>query len=272
MPLNPRIRDNNVFGTVDDNPLTTNSTAMNSAGLANLSTVATKHAVLTLDPLRQYGPPEIVIVTTHTASAPIITMTRGAYGTVSREHPQGTLWVHAPINADFIAIATSIARPLDPYDGQFIYESDTKKLVGFGGTDWAPRDAGGQLGYSQSVVSASATAGTTELVLFTVTATVGTGRRIRVTLFEPNSLGTVAADFFEFRIKEDANYKQATIFQVIAGNVQTRTSVTSIVLTPTAGIHTYTGTLVRTSGTGTLTATRSASNVGYMLVEDIGAA
>lgn len=272
MPLNPRTRDNNVFGSVEDNPLTTNSTTMNSSGLANLSAIGTRHAVLTLDPLRQYGSPEIVIVTTHTASSSIITMTRGAYNTTAREHPQGTLWVHAPITEDFIAIATSIARPLDPYEGQFIFESDTNKLVGYGGTDWAPRDAGGQLGYAQSIVNSAGTSGTTELVMYTVTATVGFGRRIRVTLFEPNSLGTVAADTFDFRIREDGTNKQSTVYQVAAGNVQTRTSITSVILTPVAGVRVYTGTLVRTAGTGTLTPNRSATVIGYMLVEDIGAA
>lgn len=129
MPANPRVRDNNVFGQVDDSPLTAGATSMNSTGLTSLSAVVTKHATVTLDPLRQYGDPEIVVITTHTASSSVATITRGAYGTSARSHPQGTLWVHAPLNEDFTVIVTSGSRPSDPYRGQMIFESDTDKFV-----------------------------------------------------------------------------------------------------------------------------------------------
>lgn len=272
MPLNPRVRDNNVFGTTDDNPLVVGSTTMNSTGLVNLSVIATKHATLTLDPLRQFGNPEIVLVTVHTAGSSIVTITRGAYGTMAREHPQGTLWVHAPLDEDFIEIVTSSTRPSDPYEGQFIFETDTNKLYGYGGVDWAPRDSGGQLGYSEAVVNAGPTSGTTELTLFTVIATIGTGRRVRISHFEPNNIGTAGADNFSFRIREDGNNRQDITYQVVAGNTQTRTAINTVILTPTAGSHTYTATVTRTSGTGTLTPTRSATVVAFLVVEDIGAA
>ncbi len=129
MPANPRIRGNNIFGSVEDNPLSVGATLINSAGLSNLDAVITKHAVVTLDPLRQFGAPEIIVVNTHTASAPVATVLRGQYGTAAREHPQGTLWVHAPINEDFTSIVTSGTRPSDPYTGQMIYETDTNKFV-----------------------------------------------------------------------------------------------------------------------------------------------
>lgn len=135
MPINQRIRDNNVFGTVADNPLLAGATTFNSSGLVNLSAVIAKHAIITLDPLRQYGSPEIIIVTTHNVSATTATISRGAYGTIPRQHPQGTLWVHAPTNEDFIQILSSSTRPLDPYRGELIFEYDTDKFVARSITD-----------------------------------------------------------------------------------------------------------------------------------------
>lgn len=135
MPIGRRIRDNNVFGTITDNPLTAIATTMNSAGLANLSAIAGDHATITLDPLRVNGNPEIVIVTAHAASATVVTITRAAYGTVARSHPLGTLWVHAATDEDFIEQLTSSTRPSDPYRGQMIFEHDTNKYVGRSTTD-----------------------------------------------------------------------------------------------------------------------------------------
>lgn len=92
--------------------------------------VASAHSIVTLDPLRQFGEPEIVIVTVHTALATVASITRGAYGTVARSHPQGTVWVNAPLDEDVIEILTSVTRPSDPYRGQSIFETDTNRLIG----------------------------------------------------------------------------------------------------------------------------------------------
>jgi len=136
MPSGPRIRTNNVYGTVDDNPLTNNATTLNSAGLADLAAVSSAHAVIILDPLRAAGAPEAVIVTAHTGSATSATITRGAYGTSARQHAAGTLWVHAPTIEDFIRIVTSSTRPSDPYEGQLVYETDTDSYKGYSGSAW----------------------------------------------------------------------------------------------------------------------------------------
>lgn len=138
MPSGPRIRTNNVFGTVSDNPLTNAATTLNSNGLADLAAVSSAHAVLVLDPLRTAGAPEIVIVTAHTGSATSATITRGAYGTSARQHAQGTLWVHAPTIDDVIRIVTSSTRPSDPYEGQHIYETDTNRDAVYDGAAWLP--------------------------------------------------------------------------------------------------------------------------------------
>lgn len=132
MPTGTRITANNVFGTTTDNPLTNVSTTMNSAGLANLPAVSSNHAVLVLDPLRVAGAPEIVVVTAHTGAATSATVTRGAYGTSARQHASGTAWIHGATIDDVIRILTSSTRPSDPYQGQFIYETDTDSYVGRG--------------------------------------------------------------------------------------------------------------------------------------------
>lgn len=129
MPSGPRIRGNFSYGATTDNPLTAGATSFNSAGLATLPVVSSAHAVITLDPRRVHGEPEIVIVTSHTALATVATVTRGAYGTTARSHPQGTEWVHAPIDEDYTEILTSGTRPSDPYRGQMIFETDTNKFV-----------------------------------------------------------------------------------------------------------------------------------------------
>lgn len=96
-----RLRSNNVFGTITDNPLTNVATSLNSAGLANLIAVTgSDTAVITLDPNRVNGAPEIVYVTAHTASATSATILRGQEGTAARQHPSGTFWVHAPTTVD----------------------------------------------------------------------------------------------------------------------------------------------------------------------------
>lgn len=135
MPSGPRIRGNNSFGVTTDNPLTAGALTFNSAALPTLPAVTAAHAVVVLDSKRVFGEPEIVIVTSHAALATVATITRGAYGTVARSHPQGTVWGHVPIDEDYIEILTSSTRPTDPYRGQAIFETDTNKYVGRSTTD-----------------------------------------------------------------------------------------------------------------------------------------
>lgn len=103
-----RLRSNNVFGTSTNVPLTAAGTTLTSDGLANLAVVASPDvAVLTLDPNRVNGAPEIVYVTAHASAAGSATILRGQEGTVAREHPSGTFWVHA-------ATALDVERVWDP--------------------------------------------------------------------------------------------------------------------------------------------------------------
>lgn len=136
MPSGPRIRANNVFGVVSDNPLTIGATSFNSTSLFLLPAVSSAHAIVVLDPKRVNGEPEIVIVTAHTALATSATITRGAYGTTARQHAVNTAWAHVAVTDDIRPIVTSGTRPTDPFEGQQIYETDTHRPAHRDNTQW----------------------------------------------------------------------------------------------------------------------------------------
>jgi hypothetical protein len=136
MPAGARTRANSVFGTISDDPLEPGASSFNSNQLVLLPVVSGGHAIITLDPLRQFGDPEIVIVTAHTAASSVATITRGAYGTSARSHPNLTVWAHALVNADTIEILTSSTRPADPYIGELIYETDNGVYKTWSGIAW----------------------------------------------------------------------------------------------------------------------------------------
>ncbi len=137
MPTGQRIRANNVYGVTTDNPLAAGATTINSTQLVLLPGVTGgAHAVIVLDPKRVNGQPEIVIVTAHTGLATAATITRAAYGTIARSHPVGTVWAHVTVDEDYTEILSSTTRPLDPFEGQSIYEIDTKSHRHYNGTGW----------------------------------------------------------------------------------------------------------------------------------------
>lgn len=136
MPAGPRIRANNAYGVITDAPLTAGATVFNSSQLQLLPAVLSAHAVVVLDPKRVNGEPEIVIVTNHAGLATSATITRAAYGTISRSHPAGTAWAHVTIDEDYIKILTSSTRPIDPYIGQSIFETDSLSHRIYNGTTW----------------------------------------------------------------------------------------------------------------------------------------
>lgn len=138
MPSGQRIRANNVYGTIQNNPLLAAGTSFTSLGLNLLPPITTEHAVLVFDPKREFGTsPEIVVVTSHLALGTTATIVRGQYGTTARDHPQGTPWAHVPVGPDdYTAVVTSVTRPSNPYEGQLIYETDTDQTMFWNGTLW----------------------------------------------------------------------------------------------------------------------------------------
>lgn len=266
MPVGTRIRANNVYGVTLDNPLAAAATTFNSVSLPLLPVVAVAHAIIVFDPKRVYGDPEIVVVTAHTASSTVATILRAQYGTSQRVHPQGTSWAHVPINEDWIQILTSLTRPSNPYEGQLIFETDTNKLIGYGGVDWAPRDAGGQLNYAQVIINQAGITTAVDLTGLTVSVTVGTGRRIKITGYVPQfsrTAGTVT--FIGLHVYEGVTELSN---MTVGMNNTYGGAVTMAVVSPTAGLHTY---KLQANSDGTVTTTVTATGPAFILVEDIGA-
>jgi hypothetical protein len=267
-----RVRRNNIAGTITNNPLTSGGTSITSANFVDLPTIdTTSHLLLILDPLEVVGAAEIVRVTAHSAASSTVTVVRGAENTTPREHALNTTWYHGPVVSDWSDILTSATRPAVPYEGQLIYETDTNKFFGFGGVDWASRDAGGQLGYAQAVTNQSVSTAAVDLTSLTTTVTVGTGRRVKVSCTLPSLQVNTANDRFQVNILEDGVSIQASLIRhASAGTVEAGISF-AVVKTPTAGMHTYKLQGI-TIGTGPTSVQMAATQPGFILVEDIGAA
>lgn len=131
--------------------------------------------------------------------------------------------------------------------------------------------AGGWIGYVQVTANQGSITGETALTSLAVTVTVGTSRRILVTLHgsmenDTNNCGCSA------RIKESATQlvrRDASLQTAGAGEGV----IAQVCLTPSAGSHTYTSYGARGLGlTGTVTLDASSDSPAYLLVEDIGPA
>lgn len=298
MPTGPRVRANNVYGIISDNPLTSIATTMNSSGLIMLPTVAAAHSIIVLDPKRMFGEPEIVLVTAHTIFATSATITRGQFGTTARSHPVNTSWAHVPITADYVEVVTSSTHPSDPYQGQIIFEFDTKDFKGWDGSTWsdlggggtsiiqqaaepgAPvtdmlwldTDEGAATGLSSILAYAEATANqnfTTlvDLTGLTINFTVPSGRRVRLSGRVYLS-STVSNDSVAAYISEGAtNYQIADVHIVSTGRGYV--CEFSTVETFSAGAHIINLRAERTLGSGTITSNASTTAPAYILAEDI---
>jgi hypothetical protein len=123
----------------------------------------------------------------------------------------------------------------------------------------------GVLGYAQT--TSAAVAFTAESDIISVTVTVGTSRRIKVSAQALVAL-SVADGRIGMEIKEGATY----LWQgSVSPNTTSAVTVAhSVVLTPTSGAHTYKLALVRREGTGSLTLPGGTTIATFILVEDLG--
>lgn len=124
---------------------------------------------------------------------------------------------------------------------------------------------GSTLGYAEVTANQSPITTEVDVTGLSVTVTVPDGRRIRIS----SALGITSSvndDIGFMRIAEGGTnlaFAQAKL------NTNTESVFASIVLTPTAGSHTYKIRAARTSGTGNLTVGAASTNPAYILVEDI---
>lgn len=112
------------------------------------------------------------------------------------------------------------------------------------------------IGYAQTSTNQTGITSLTDLTGMATTVNVPSGRKIRISGTIANANSTVAGDKVQLRIYEGAT-------QLNGGNTVMNTlgnhSLVSQVLTPTAGVHTYKLSLIRSNGTGTV-ATNSDPN------------
>jgi hypothetical protein len=131
--------------------------------------------------------------------------------------------------------------------------------------------AKGLLGFASVTADQTGITTTVDLTGLSVTVTVPAGRRIRVTGVA-QFLSTVAGDIVLLAINEPGVSERQHANRRLGTASVLESVVASVVLSPSAGSHTYTLTGRRFSGTGTLTMGAAAHRPAQIVVEDIGAA
>lgn len=124
----------------------------------------------------------------------------------------------------------------------------------------------GSLGYAERTTDQTGITAETDLTSLTVTATVLSGERIRISA-EMFIASTVNNDVASLKIKEGATVLSQGAFVVPTGGFRCHVSA---IITPTAAAHTYKLSLARSVGTGNISMNAGAGYPGYILVEGIG--
>lgn len=131
----------------------------------------------------------------------------------------------------------------------------------------------GWLGYVEKLDLNQTVINETNVTGLSITVTVGTSRRIRIKACVTCRLDDPAPARANLRIKESTTALQSALgTQGTVSTVSVLTLMPEVILTPTAGSHTYTVSGQRDQGAGNLIMTSTANNPAYLLVEDIGPA
>lgn len=135
------------------------------------------------------------------------------------------------------------------------------------GSDGSPRGCLGRVKFTTNQLAIS---GETALTGLSVTVTVTTGRRIRVSAYVPvfHNPGAASLSQDQLFIKEGATYLQSDIANTAAATSRNGAFKPWVELTPTAGSHTYFLSLTTTSGL--IDSVASSANPAALVVEDIG--
>jgi len=127
---------------------------------------------------------------------------------------------------------------------------------------------GGVLGSASVTATQGTFTAQTDITGLSVTVTVGSGRRIRISC-KAGCSSSIALDVGQILILEGATQLQNWSLDFRVANVGYY-GTPSVELTPTAGVHTYKIAMVRIVGTGNLTSQADATFPAFITVEDIG--
>lgn len=129
---------------------------------------------------------------------------------------------------------------------------------------------GGWIGYAEVTADQTTITSETDLTSLTVTVTVGSNRRIKIT-GHIRVNGSTTDNVAGLRIKESTTTLQlASTYN--PGTSSHTTLIGQVVLTPSAGSHSYKLSLETLTGGGNVSLEASATNPAYILVEDMGPA
>lgn len=128
---------------------------------------------------------------------------------------------------------------------------------------------GGWIGYNEVTADQAGITAMTDLTGLSLAVTVAATRRVRVTV-QCWVFSSVNGDSAQVSIREGSTQLNTGTVQV--SNVVATSVNFSAVLTPTTGAHTYKASLLRSSGTGSLTMQAGATFPAFIYVEDVGPA
>jgi hypothetical protein len=139
------------------------------------------------------------------------------------------------------------------------------------------RLAGGWLGYAEVTASQIGIVAEADVAGLTVAPEVNDGRRIKVSAHVNLKYNSTTAESFRLlmHLKEGSTYLGGARFAGFSNGISDDPEVSAspfVILTPTAGVHTYKVALARNLGTGTVETVSSATFPLSILVEDLGPA
>lgn len=123
------------------------------------------------------------------------------------------------------------------------------------------------LGVRQVISSQGSITGAVDITGLSVPFIAPANRKVKITLSGADVKSTVAGDTCTINIKEGSTSLQGTDFGLPTASIHQNCQPLSVVLLPSAGLHTYKGTIVRAAGSGTLTLDASSSIPLQLLVE-----
>lgn len=165
-----------------------------------------------------------------------------------------------------VTVCTSSTRPANVYDGFTIYETDRDRMMTWNGSAWVEPSKTIPSAFGALTSGNVTTSGATELAIVSAAAITADGSTPVVVRFAGwTQTGTVSGDVFDYLIKDGATIVGR--FRYRSSSLNDPIPAGQVVLTPSAGSHTFSIAVVRFSGTGTLTVSNAAGYPFTITVE-----